>query len=312
MAIAAPVTRAEFDAVYAACRTWGAWGPRDRRGALNHITPEAVKGAARLIRSGRTVSCSWVLATEAGPDNPRPVVHHMTLLPDVHLGDSGDMRFSGDFVGLEFHGESISHIDALCHVVYRGSAYNGVAADDAVSSAGALDLTIDVVKDGIAGRGVLIDIPRHRGTRWVEPGEAVSRDEIEAALAGQGVELRTGDIVFFRTGHARRRLDEGPWDAAKLKAGLHVTAMPLFHEANVAAMAFDGDGDTIPSPCREVAYPIHAIGISAMGLHFLDNLSLEDLARACDEEGRFEFFTVIAPLRLAAGTGSPINPIAIL
>ena len=119
----------------------------------------------------------------------------------------------------------------------------------------------------------------------------MQRDEIEAALAGQGVELRQGDIVFFRTGHARRRLEEGPWDAANLKAGLHVTAMPLFHEAKVAAMAFDGDGDTIPSPCGEVAYPIHAIGISAMGLHFLDNLSLEDLARACDEEGRFEFFT---------------------
>jgi kynurenine formamidase len=312
MAAAAPVTRAEFDAVYASCSTWGVWGPDDRRGALNHITPEIVKGAAGLIRAGRTVSCSWALDTEAGPDNPKPVVHHMTLLPDVHLGDSGDMRFSGDFVGVEFHGESVSHIDALCHVVYRGSAYNGVEAGDAVSSAGALDLTIDVVKDGIAGRGVLIDIPRHRGTRWVEPGEAVLRDEIEAALAGEGVALRQGDIVFFRTGHARRRLEEGPWDAANLKAGIHVTAMPLFHEAKVAAMAFDGDGDTIPSPCGEVAYPIHAIGINAMGLHFLDNLSLEDLARACEEEGRFEFFTVIAPLRLAAGTGSPINPIAIL
>jgi kynurenine formamidase len=312
MAAAAPVTRAEFDAVYAACSTWGVWGQDDRRGALNHITPEIVKGAAGLIRSGRTVSCSWALDTEAGPDNPKPVVHHMTLLPDVHLGDSGEMRFSGDFVGVEFHGESISHIDALCHVVYRGSAYNGVEADDAVSSAGALDLTIDVAKDGIAGRGVLVDIPRHRGTRWVEPGEAVLRDEIEAALAGEGVELRKGDTVFFRTGHARRRLEEGPWDAANLKAGIHVTAMPLFHEAKVAAMAFDGDGDTIPSPCGEVAYPIHAIGINAMGLHFLDNLSLEDLARVCEEEGRFEFFTVIAPLRLAAGTGSPINPIAIL
>jgi kynurenine formamidase len=239
-------------------------------------------------------------------------MHHMTLLPDQHLGDSGDMRFSGDFVGVEFHGESVSHIDALCHVVFAGRAYNGVAADDAVSSAGAADLTIDGARDGIVGRGVLVDIPRHRGVQWVEPGESVGRDEIEAALEGQHVELRRGDIVFFRTGHSRRRQEEGPWDAANLKAGLHVTAMPLFHDAKVAAMAFDGDGDTIPSPCPEIAYPIHAIGISAIGLHFLDNLSLDDLARACDEEGRFEFFCVIAPLRLAAGTGSPVNPIAIL
>jgi kynurenine formamidase len=312
VAAAAPVGRAEFDAVYAACSNWGVWGPEDQRGALNHLTPEIVRAAAGLVRSGRTVSCSWALDTEAGPDNAKPVVHHMTLLSDVHLGDSGDMRFTGDFVGVEFHGESVSHIDALCHVVYRGTSFNGVAADDAVSSAGARKLTIDTAKDGIVGRGVLIDIPRHRGTKWVEPGEAVLRDEVEAALAGQGVELRQGDIVFFRTGHARRRLEEGPWDAANLKAGLHVTAMPLFHEAKVASMAFDGDGDTIPSPCADIAYPIHAIGISAMGLHFLDNLSLEDLARACEEEDRFEFLCVIAPLRLAAGTGSPVNPIAIL
>jgi kynurenine formamidase len=310
MAAAAPVTRAEFDAVYAACRTWGRWGADDRRGALNYLTPEIVRAAAGLIRSGRSVSCSWPLDTEAGPDNPKPVVHHMTLLPDQHLGDAGDMRFSGDFVGVEFHGESVSHIDALCHVLFAGRAYNGVAAP--VSSAGAGDLTIDTAKDGIVGRGVLIDIPRHRGIRWVEPGEAVGRDEIQAALEGQGVELRQGDVVFFRTGHARRRLEAGPWDAANLKAGIHVTAMPLFHDAKVSAMAFDGDGDTIPSPCAEVAYPIHAIGISAMGLHFMDNLSLEDLASACDEEGRFEFFCAIAPLRLAAGTGSPVNPIAIL
>jgi len=42
------------------------------------------------------------------------------------------------------------------------------------------------------------------------------------------------------------------------------------------------------------------------------SLFLEDLAAACEVQGRSEFLLVIAPLRLAAATGSPVNPIAIL
>ena len=91
---APPITRDEFDEVYAACSNWGTWGGDDERGALNYITPEIVKDAAGLIRTGRTVSCSWALDTKAGPDNPKPVVHHMTMMNDIHLGDSGDIRFT--------------------------------------------------------------------------------------------------------------------------------------------------------------------------------------------------------------------------
>jgi kynurenine formamidase len=308
---AKPTTRAEFDAVYAECSNWGVWGPDDQRGAVNYITPEIVKEAAGLVRSGRTVSCSWALDTVAGPDNPKPVVHHMTIMDDIHLGDSGDLRFTGDFMGIEFHGDAHSHIDALCHVVYKGKTYNGLPVAEAANSLGGLKQTMDVAKEGIVGRGVLIDIPRHRGTKWVEPGEAIFRDEIEAAMAAQNVELRQGDILFFRTGHARKRLDEGSWDAANAKAGFHVSAMPLFKETKVAAIGFDGDGETVPANCEGVMYPIHAIGVNSMGLYFLDSLSFEDLAQASLEEGRNEFFCVIAPLRLAAGTGSPVNPIAI-
>lgn len=309
---AKPVTRAEFDEVYQTCSNWGVWGPDDERGAANYITPEIVRDAAGLIRSGRTVSCSWALDTQAGPDNPKPVLHHMTILQDIHLGDSGDTRFTGDFVGIEFHGEAHSHIDALCHVVYKGRTHNGFPIEQVANSSGASKQTVDVVREGIVGRGVLIDIPRLRGTKWIEPGEAVMADEIEAALTAQGLELRQGDIVFFRTGHARKRLDEGPWEAADAKAGIHTTAMPLFHRAKVAAMGFDGDGEAVPANCEGIKHPIHVLGVNAMGLYFLDGLFFEDLVQACEQEGRFEFYCVIAPLRLAAGTGSPVNPIAIL
>ena len=100
-------------------------------------------------------------------------------------------------------------------------------------------------------------------------------------------------------------------DAANAKAGLHTTAMPLLHERRIAAIGYDGDGETVPSNCEGVRYPIHAIGIVAMGMYFMDSLQFEDLAAACEAEGRNEFMCVIAPLRLAGGTGCPVNPIAI-
>jgi kynurenine formamidase len=307
----ARVSARQFAELHEACKHWGRWGPDDQRGAINFITPEHVRSAAATVRSGRTVACSWPLDTKAGPDNPKPVVHHMTMLQDVPLGDAGDLRFTGDFFGIEFHGDAHSHLDALCHVAYKGLLYNGLPVDRAVSSMGASMQTMDVAKDGIVGRGVLLDIPRLRATAWVEPGEAVFRDEIEAAEQAQGIRLQEGDILFFRTGHARKRLDEGPWDAANSKAGIHATAMPLFHERKVAAIGFDGDGETVPSNCEGVMYPIHAIGVNAMGLYFLDSLFLEDLAAVCEQEGRWDFLCIIAPLRLAAGTGSPVNPIAV-
>jgi kynurenine formamidase len=309
---AKPVTRAEFDEVFRACSNWGVWGPDDERGAANYITAEIVREAAGLIRSGRVVSCSWALDTHAGPDNPKPVLHHMTILQDVHLGDSGDTRFTGDFVGIEFHGEAHSHIDALCHVAYKGRTHNGFPIDQVANSLGASKQTVDVIHEGLVGRGVLIDMPGLRGTTWIEPGEAVMADEIEAALSAQGLDLRQGDIVFFRTGHSRKRMEEGPWDSAESKAGIHPTAMPLFHRAKTAAMGFDGDGEAVPASCEGISHAIHVLGVNAMGLYFLDNLFLEDLVQACEREGRFEFYCVIAPLRLAAGTGSPVNPIAIL
>jgi kynurenine formamidase len=307
----APVSAEVFAELYESCKNWGRWGPDDERGALNLITQDHVAASAALVRSGRSVSCSWPLDTVAGPDNPKPVVHHMTILQDIHIGDAGDLRFTGDFIGIEFHGDAHSHIDALCHMAYKGMLYNGYPVDDAVNSLGATKQTMDVAKEGLIGRGVMLDIPRLRGTKWIEPGDFVWPEEIEAAEHAQGVRLQQGDILFLRTGHARKRMEEGPWEAAGAKAGLHVTAMPLLRERDVAAIGYDGDGETVPSRCEGVAYPIHAIGIGAMGLYFLDSLNFEDLASACDEERRFEFLCVIAPLRIAKGTGSPVNPIAV-
>jgi kynurenine formamidase len=303
------VSADEFRAMYEAARTWGRWGADDQRGALNYITPEQVTAAAALIRSGTSVSLALPLNTVAGPDNPKPVSHYMTMLPDADIG-SGELRLACDYVGLEFHGDAHSHIDALNHVVYEGRLHNGHSAANVLST-GALVQSIDVAAAGIVGRGVLLDIAKVRGVPWVEPGDYVWTEDLLAAEDAHGVQLRQGDVLYLRTGHHRRRLELGAWDAAVAKAGLHSSAMQLLHDRQIAAFGADGDGDAVPNHCDAVIYPIHVLGVNAIGLHFLDSLQFEDLAAACEAEQRWEFFTVIAPLRLDKGTGSPVNPIAV-
>jgi kynurenine formamidase len=173
-------------------------------------------------------------------------------------------------------------------------------------------LSIDDTRDGIVGRGVLLDIPRLRGTRWLEPGDHVSAAELAAAQAAQQVEVGPGDVLFVRVGHRLRRNVLGSWDVARSRAGLHPLAMEYLAEREVAALGCDSNSDTAPSVVDGVAFPVHVLAINALGLHLLDYLQFEDLVPACEAAGRWSFLCVVAPLRLPGGTGSPVNPLAIL
>jgi len=309
------VSLEEFERIFESVKNWGRWGPDDQLGTLNLLTPERVRAAAGLVRSGRRVSLEIPINTVAGPDNPNPAIHHVVQGHDIDIG-SGGLRFGLDYLGIAFHGDCHSHVDALNHISYNGLTYNGKPATEVLTTQGGTSLGIDAVagSGGVVGRGVLLDIPRLRGVKWLEPGEAVTRAELEACEAAEGVHLGEGDIFVYRTGHHRRRLELGAWDngpTGEGKAGLHVDTIPWMHERGIAAFLPDGDGEAIPSCVDGMAYPIHPLQIVAMGMLTADSLQFEDLARACEEEGRFEFMVVGLPLRLPGGTGSPWNPIAI-
>jgi kynurenine formamidase len=236
----------------------------------------------------------------------------MNTTHDVDVG-SGEMRFATDFLGIQFHGDCHTHIDAPCHIAYKGQLYNGRPAN-LVTVRGALDLDVCTYAHGIVGRGILIDVPRYRGVEWLDPGVAVTGEEIEAVEAAQGIRLEEGDILVFRTGHHRRRQELGAWDPGYTgsgRAGLDLNSLSLLHERKIAAFLPDGDGETVPACVEGIQYPIHPLQVAAMGMCVADSLQLEELAQACAEEGRWEFLVVIAPLRLPRATGSPFNPIAI-
>lgn len=301
---------ADFRSLYRHLEQTSMWGTSDRRGALNNITRADVLAAVAEVRSGKTVSLARPVEDRPSADNPEPARHEMTGGADDHSHGAG-LHFAMDRFVMNVHGNADSHIDALCHVIYNNTLYNNVSVDT-LTPTGASALSIDVAGDGIVGRGVLLDIPLVRGVSWLEPGDHVTVDDLAAAESAEHLRVDRGDLLFVRVGHSRRRAEIGPWNAADARAGLNPTAMEFLAARRVSVLGSDGNNDTAPSTTEGVDFPVHVLAINAMGLHLLDYLQFEDLAELCQQDNRWSFLCVIAPLRLPAATGSPINPIAIL
>ena len=120
------LSAAEFRALYDRVQHMSRWGPADRRGGLNNITPAQVTAAAGGVRVGRSVSLAAPIDIEVALDNPDPAVHQMTQ-PGLSPPESG-LSFAMDRLAMNIHGNADSHIDALCHVIFDGTLYNGVDA----------------------------------------------------------------------------------------------------------------------------------------------------------------------------------------
>jgi kynurenine formamidase len=303
------MTEDEFRALFDEVRTWGRWGKQSDRGALNYITPERIVAAAGLVRNGVTVTLSLPLSTEARMDSPIPADHHMTMMPQTD-GGSGSVHFAKDYVGADYHNEGHSHIDAFSHVAYEGLFYDG-EPDTSVTEEGAQSGGIQVLANGLVGRGVLLDVPRVRGVPWLEPGEHVYREDLEEAERAEGVRAGPGDILLVRTGYARRVAEHPPWDTRTAKPGLHPTTTSFLAERSIAVLGSDGNNDTAPSTTEGIDFPIHVLALNAMGVHLLDYLQLEGLVRQCEAERRWDFLFAAAPILVVGGTGSPLNPVAI-
>ena len=298
-----PMTADEVQRLHQQLSNWGRWGPEDQLGALNFITAEVTAAAASRVLSGRTVSCARPLPTQPGPDNPMPVVHHMT--------GTATEGYGADYFAVAPHGYSTSHIDALCHIFHEGLIYNGYGAET-VTAHGAGKLGIHHLRSGILTRGVLVDVPSIRGVEALEPGEPIFPEDLEAAERATGVTVQTGDALLVRTGRWRWRETHGPWVPSEGMSGLDASCLAWLFEREVAVLGSDGVSDVMPSPVDTVPMPIHTVAIVAMGIHLLDNLDFDELSAACTTAGRWSFLLAVAPLVLNQGTASPVNPIAVL
>lgn len=284
---------------------WGRWGPDDQAGAVNLITQEKRLQAASLVRSGRTFSLSRPFPKKPGPSNPNPAQHYVFW--NTRPGGDG---YSADFFGILPHGYECTHIDALNHTWDADGMYNGRKPEGLLSPDGIPWGDIDVWRDGIVTRAVLLDVPGHRGEPHVSLERPVHDWELEEIAAAQGVEVTAGDALLVYSG--REELEKRHPDISPHKPpspGLHASCLRFLRDHDVAVLGWDL-ADAMPNEYG-LRWTVHHSMI-AYGVVLLDGAVLGPLAKACREEGRWELMLVIAPLSIAGATGSPVNPIAII
>ena len=294
---------------------WERWGSDDQLGCLNLITPAKRKQAAALVQDGVPVSCARPIVTDMTADVTYQVQRFM-----VDSGEGRDTdpperkltrRGAAEFIGMVFHGQTITHIDALSHYSWEGKLYNGQPANRITSREGAQTHSIEpAAANGIVTRGVLLDIPTVRGVPWMDPTDPVMPEDLEAAEQAHGVRVEEGDVLLVRTGNYRKRLDTGPVPGSEPMTACQVACTPWFKERGVAMLGTDTSNDCRPGHYATIVSPTHTMCLVTLGLWLIDNANLEELSEACRERGRYEFMLTLAPLKLRNVTGSPVNPIA--
>jgi kynurenine formamidase len=276
---------------------WGRWGEDDQLGTLNLITPRMRADAAASVSAGEVVSLSRPLPLGTAPEVPQSMHAVWRVFQPVEA--------ASELIGIAFHGPAVTHLDALNHIQRDARMYNGFPADELLPKTGSIHLTVDALAARACGRGVLLDVARARGVDRLEAGAAVSPADLEAAERLAGVEVGEGDLLFVRTGAA-------PWDHEPGTPGLGARCVPWLHERGVALLGSDVATDVMPASPGPWSLPVHQLAICVMGMPLLDNCTLDELAGACRRLGRHQFLAVVAPLRIVGGTGSPVNPLALL
>jgi kynurenine formamidase len=303
-------TTEELDGMFEALKNWDRWGAGDQCGTLNHLTDSRRAEAAGLVRTGESISLAHDLATEPLPEHPHPVQHHMLASGDAR--DSNGIpgyEAARDHLALDVHGLWTTHVDALSHMFVRGEMFGGRPASD-VRSDGARFNSVMSMADGVVGRGVLLDIPRALGTEFLSGGEVVTVADLEAAEEAEGVRVGSGDVVVVMWGREARRAATRGFDGF---SGLHAECLPWLQERQAAVLGSDGISDPMPFVgTPDWSFPVHQIGITAMGLHLIDNMKVAHLSERCAAAGRWQFLFSMAPLRIVKGTGCPVNPVAVL
>ena len=247
----------------------------------------------------------------AGPDNPNPAVHLMSLMHDVPISERAVVRHV-----LFGHGQP----RRLPHPRRRaqprrlpGQLYNGKPVA-LLTSRGSEWGSIAAYATGIVGRGVLLDAARHRGVDWLEPGEAVTRAELEAIerrrVSGWARATSWSSAPATTSGAWRWAWSNDYPPAGEGKAGLHVDTVPWMHERQIAAFLPDGDGETVPSNVEGMPYPIHVLQLDGHGHVHLRQPAARGAGGGLRAGGRWEFMVTGLPLRLPGprarpGTRSP-------
>lgn len=300
-----PPTLDQVHGFYKELSNWGRWGSDDQLGTLNLITPEARLRGTAAVKHGVSVSCAWDVATATDTTARDTQVQHFP---------PSDLEWGGinEHVRYDCHDVAFTHLDAVSHIFWDGKLYNDRNVSETVTTEGGITFgSVDIAANGLVTHGVLLDIPAVRGVDWLEFGEAVYPEDLEAAEKRQGVKVESGDAVLLRTGYDRMRHETdrrlGPTSGQQ---GWHAACLPWLRERDVAYIGCDTGQDSLPSGYDSIMLPIHTVGQVAMGLWLIDHCDLHALAQTAERLQQWDFLLSVAPIRFEATSGSAVNPIA--
>jgi kynurenine formamidase len=302
-------------------RNWGRWGEEDEIGCLNYQTPEEVLRGVSQVKSGKVFTLGLPIGSPGGdPVWPgRSAATRLMTQDKSHYTAGkleplkGGLEYADDYITAFLQGSS--QYDALGHTWYDDQLYNGYPAE--TTTGGMAKCGVDkLAKHGIAGRGVLIDMARHRGKDSLEAGETYGADDLQAAAAEQGVAIEPHDNLLIRTGWLKVFYDKGreAFYENFVEPGLTLSPelVRWFHETEIVSLSTDTIANEVTAdPETGMLLPLHAALMRNLGVLFSEILWLEELAEDCVDDGRWSFLYTAAPIHVVGGTGAPVNPVVV-
>lgn len=279
------------------------WGANDQRGSGNHMKPETVLRAARLIKTGEVFELGRVLS-ETMPLSPG---RRFEIMTKRTRNDPGrNRRQSNEELIVAEIGQVGTQFDMFSHQMINGSMYNCAKIDDVATRTGFSKMGVEQV-GALVTRGVLIDVAALKKVPVLPETYEITPQDLQQALAEQKLTLQPGDAVLIHTGWGTL------WgrDNARYQRsspGLGTAAAEWLAKQDPMLVGADNTAVEIsPNPDKDLAGPGHQIFLVVNGIHLLENLRLDELAA----RRAHEFAVIIEPLKIQGGTGSTVAPIAI-
>lgn len=279
------------------------WGVGDQRGSGNHMKPETVLRAVKLIRSGEVIELGHVLNSS--------MPFFGTRRFDVHtkrtfMNPQSNRRGSNEELVVGEIGQVGTQFDGFAHQTIGDSMYNCFKVGDAGTRNGFEKLGVENV-GALIVRGVLIDIAGLKGVEILPDTYEITVEDIKQALAKQNLKLQVGDAVILHTGWGKLwGKDNARY--AKGCPGIGVAAAEWLAKQDPMLVGADNIGvEVSPNPDPELSLPIHQIMLVVNGIHLLENMKLDQLVTKRVQE----FALIVQPLKIQGGTGSTVAPIAV-
>lgn len=303
-------------------KNWGKWGADDEVGCLNYLgEPEALAGKEE-IRSGKTFTLGIPIASPDGdPVWPgRRATQRFNVIDHSHFASGkgpdipGGAEFSDDVVVMYL--QATTQIDALGHAWHGNQIYNGYPADTTIGAMSRASI-MPIAERGIVGRAVLLDIASLRGKAVLSPGETFGLDDLLESAEAQQVDIKKRDILLIRTGWIGsyyagdvEKFHSSPFIEPGLRYGPEL--VEWFAEMEIPVLGTDTIANEVTvDPANNTSLPLHQALMRNLGVVFSEILALDDLAEDCRQDGQWSFLFSAAPLKIHAGTGSPVNPVVV-